>query len=206
MPQGKQSLVVHIGRFVDGQRSGPGVVTSSRGERFEGYFHEDVMWGPGEYRYALPVVASGSDGYSSSGSTGHAAEAPEAAGGGDGGSATAGAEPSTGAAGPPPAPPPQPHRVCYRGMLNGKPQGKGCMEWSNGRQQAGQVGARGGGEGGTNLAPSTCIGAGWRGRRTICSPCIAAPHPPAHLHPPSPPSSTVTTCTCGLSMMQSQEC
>jgi hypothetical protein len=31
-------------------------------------------------------------------------------------------------------------RVAFRGMMNGRPLGKGCMTWNDGSQQVGQVG------------------------------------------------------------------
>lgn len=34
---------------------------------------------------------------------------------------------------------PQQRRLRYAGMMNGRPQGKGCMSWSDGTQQMGQV-------------------------------------------------------------------
>lgn len=96
--------MLHVGQWAEGQPNGPGVVASSKGERFEGYFLDGVIWGPCHYCYAPPQAA--------------AAEQE-------------GRRPGSGGASTPL------HRMRYRGMVNGKPQGRGCMDWSSGRAQAG---------------------------------------------------------------------
>lgn len=133
--QALRAWVLHVGRFAEGKRNGPGVVATSRGERFEGFFLDDLMWGPGVYRFAPPVPV-GSAPVSCSDDGGGAAAAAE---GSEQGAATGTASPSgatqqaaTQAAGC------QPHRICFRGMMNGRPAGKGCLEWSDGTMQAGQ--------------------------------------------------------------------
>ncbi|KAL4448080.1 hypothetical protein ABPG75_005299 [Micractinium tetrahymenae] len=126
-----RSWVLHVGRFSEGKRNGPGVVATSRGERFEGFFLDDVMWGPGEYRFAPPAEAPGGK---SSGDHGAAAGCGGSSSGAAGGAAAAPA----GAAEQAPAAAAGPHRICFRGMMNGQPSGKGCLEWSDGSVQAGQ--------------------------------------------------------------------
>ncbi|PSC75459.1 MORN repeat family, partial [Micractinium conductrix] len=124
--QGPRSRMLHVGRFSEGKRNGPGVVASSRGERFEGYFLDDVMWGPGRFTFAPPDGSNGGAG----GDGGDAAAAKEdAACGGSTGAASASSAADT---------PVQPHRTLFTGMMNGRPHGKGCMAWSDGSQQFGQ--------------------------------------------------------------------
>ena len=89
--------MLHVGRFLAGRSDGPGVVVTSRGERFEGHFLEGVMWGPGVYHYSPPQ--------------------PEQQEGRRQGR----------------------HRDVYHGMMNGRPQGRGCLLWSDGSREAGQV-------------------------------------------------------------------
>lgn len=74
-----------------------------------GFFLDDVIWGPAEYEFA-PLPGSSSSDASGSQGTG-----PEADGR------------------------PQRRRLRYAGMMNGRPQGKGCMSWSDGTQEMGQV-------------------------------------------------------------------
>lgn len=47
-PQGPP-CVLYIGGFQEGLRHGLGEVLTSRGEAYQGYFEEDIMWGPGEW-------------------------------------------------------------------------------------------------------------------------------------------------------------
>ena len=98
--QGQHSWVLHVGQFSEGKRNGLGVVVSSKGERLDGYFNDDLAWGPGIYRWAQPTTGS---------SSGSDDQAP-------------------------------PSRVHYQGMLNGRPMGRGCVAWSDDRQEMGQVG------------------------------------------------------------------
>lgn len=41
--------MLYIGGFQEGLRHGLGEVLTSRGEAYQGYFEEDIMWGPGEW-------------------------------------------------------------------------------------------------------------------------------------------------------------
>ena len=106
--QGGHSWLLYVGQFSKGRRSGLGVAASSRGERLAGHWHEDVPWGPGVYTYAQPASPGGSHG-----ETGGAASSSGAA---------AGAR----------------WRLRFEGILNGRPQGKGCMTWSDGSQEMGR--------------------------------------------------------------------
>lgn len=129
--------MLHVGQFSQGLRNGPGLVASSRGERFEGHFLDDVMWGPGEFAYAAASppqatsaeaaeVERSSDG---SGLAGAEAAAEVAVAAAAAGKAGIGADATA-------------VRVAFRGMMNGRPLGKGCMTWNDGSQQVGQVGRR----------------------------------------------------------------
>lgn len=126
--------MLHVGQFSQGLRNGPAVVASSMGERFEGHFLDDILWGPGLYTYmdgAAPplqppssnAAADADRGLDSSGPAGAETAAEVAA-------PAAGAGTRADAAAV---------RVAFRGMMNGRPLGKGCMTWSDGRQQLGQV-------------------------------------------------------------------
>ncbi|EFN57645.1 hypothetical protein CHLNCDRAFT_142767 [Chlorella variabilis] len=106
--KGGHSWLLYVGQFSKGRRSGLGVAASSRGERLAGHWHEDVPWGPGVYTYAQPASPGGSHG-----ETGGAASSSGAA---------AGAR----------------WRLRFEGILNGRPQGKGCMTWSDGSQEMGR--------------------------------------------------------------------
>ena len=125
--------MLHVGQFSQGLRNGPGLVASSRGERFEGQFLDNIMWGPGVYTYmhaaASPLqsadaadVEGSLDGSGPAGAEAAAEVAVPAAGAGIKADAAVAV------------------RVAFRGMMNGRPLGKGCMTWSDGSQQVGQVG------------------------------------------------------------------
>jgi hypothetical protein len=45
--QAGQSEVRYEGQFVEGERSGLGVITTSRGDRYAGSHRDGLMWGPG---------------------------------------------------------------------------------------------------------------------------------------------------------------
>lgn len=108
-PQAGGGWVLHMGRWSEGKRNGPGIVVTSGGEEMQGFFMDDIIWGPAEYRFA-PMA-------------------------GNCGSQATGA--SMDAAGQPPR-----HRLRFAGMMNGRPQGRGCMSWSDGTQEMGQVRSR----------------------------------------------------------------
>lgn len=132
--QAQRSWVLHAGRFAEGKRNGPAVVATSRGERFEGFFLDDVMWGPGEYRFAAPEPASIAHSGCNDQGAGPtpAAEEPDGRATHPLGAAKQASEQAAESAGAPP------HRIRFRGMMNGQPAGKGCLEWSDGSTQAGQ--------------------------------------------------------------------
>jgi hypothetical protein len=99
---------LYVGGFERGQRAGLGVVATPRGEGFAGGFLEGLMYGPGEYLFAPPLEA---------GATG-------AGGQGAGGARGAGAAARR-------------WRVAHRGLFNGRPAGRGVLEFSDGLAQAG---------------------------------------------------------------------
>ncbi len=137
--QMQRGWVLHVGRFAEGKRNGPGVVATSRGERFEGFFLDDVMWGPGEYSFAPPVPARSTHSSCSSDGGGAVAVAQGSGAGAAKGAASAQGEAQEAAA-PEAAKAASPHlhRIRFRGMMNGRPAGKGCLEWSDGSVQSGQ--------------------------------------------------------------------
>ncbi|PRW59380.1 F-box domain [Chlorella sorokiniana] len=100
--------VLHMGRWSEGKRNGPGVVVTSRGEEMQGFFLDDTVWGPAEYRF-VPMPGGSSSAHGSSS---------------DAGSSNSDGQP--------------PHRLAYAGMMNGRPQGRGCMTWSDGTREMGQ--------------------------------------------------------------------
>lgn len=55
----KSAQTVYIGHFEAGLRNGHGVVLTSRGETFHGYFKDDLMWGPGTYTFPWPAPKDG---------------------------------------------------------------------------------------------------------------------------------------------------
>jgi hypothetical protein len=103
---------LYVGAFERGQRAGLSVVATPRGEGYAGGFLEGLMYGPGEYLFAPPPPEAG------------AAGAAGAGGQGQNGDANAGATKRV-------------WRVAHRGLFNGRPAGRGVLEYSDGSTQCG---------------------------------------------------------------------
>lgn len=52
--EGSSAPYVYIGSFSNGLRNGYGIILSPRGETFQGFLKDDIMWGPGSYTWARP--------------------------------------------------------------------------------------------------------------------------------------------------------
>lgn len=145
------------------------------------------MWGPGRFTFAPPDGSNGGAG----GDGGDAAAAKEdAACGGSTGAASASSAADT---------PVQPHRTLFTGMMNGRPHGKGCMAWSDGSQQFGQV--------------SCTQGCGWAELPCVLWPlgCMPVACPtrlrrcsPGRGHPGSVPLPQFDGCNCYLRQKEAE--
>jgi len=53
LDRGSATPIVYIGSFEGGLRNGYGMIMTSRGETFHGFFKDDLMWGPGAYTFPI---------------------------------------------------------------------------------------------------------------------------------------------------------
>lgn len=147
LEHGQRAPIVYIGQFKEDKKNGVGIVITPRGEYYLGNFKDDIMYGPGWYYFPSPRTSASNQCLDSkvqekipsqsvqnvseestksvasclSLETSAEAEIPhqQNPSSGDGTKTS------------------RRYRVCFRGMMNGRPSGRGCILWNDGSLEVG---------------------------------------------------------------------
>lgn len=141
LDKGQQAAIVYIGQFAEGKKNGIGSIITPRGESYLGNFKDDIMYGPGLYCFPSPqlrqtVQADNSSLNSTTSKANNTSKIQKS----DCLNPFAGENvekkekslATNNAAYDRPA-----YRVSFQGLMNGRPSGRGCMQWSDGSFELG---------------------------------------------------------------------